>query len=54
MVKSSNPYLMRIAGLLYNHVFTLIARPMEAEQLNQIANRLNDLNARHLALRGYL
>ncbi|HSI24263.1 MAG TPA: peptide chain release factor 2 [Methylotenera sp.] len=27
---------------------------MEAEQLNQIANRLTDLSARHLALRGYL
>ncbi|HAJ70824.1 MAG TPA: peptide chain release factor 2 [Methylophilaceae bacterium] len=27
---------------------------MEAEQLNLIANRLTDLNVRHLALRGYL
>ncbi|HSI43861.1 MAG TPA: peptide chain release factor 2 [Methylotenera sp.] len=27
---------------------------MEAEQLNSIANRLTDLSARHLALRGYL
>jgi hypothetical protein len=31
-----------------------IARFMEAEQLNQIANRLSDLNQRNLALRGYL
>jgi hypothetical protein len=29
-------------------------QPMEAEQLNQIANRLSDLAERHHALRGYL
>lgn len=45
---------MCIARLLYNRGFTSIARLMEAEQLNQIANRLNDLNERNLALRGYL
>jgi N-acetyl-anhydromuramyl-L-alanine amidase AmpD len=28
--------------------------PMEAEQLNAIANALSDLTQRHLALRGYL
>ena len=39
---------------LYNRGFTQIARLMEAEQLNQIANRLNDLSERNLALRGYL
>ncbi|MFT7228395.1 MAG: hypothetical protein ACI8PW_000982 [Methylophilaceae bacterium] len=27
---------------------------MEAEQLNQIANRLTDLHTRNLDLRGYL
>lgn len=30
------------------------SRPMEAEQLNLIANRLTDLKQRNLALRGYL
>lgn len=40
--------------ILYNGGFSWIARCMEAEQLNQIANRLNDLSARNLALRGYL
>jgi hypothetical protein len=30
------------------------AKTMEAEQLNQIANRLTDLSERNHALRGYL
>lgn len=41
----------------YNHtllIFSTTTKPMEAEQLNAIANRLNDLNARTQALRGYL
>jgi len=36
-------------------VFTQFkTHPMEAEQLNAIANALSDLTQRHLALRGYL
>jgi hypothetical protein len=40
--------------LLYNHAFDSKVATMEAEQLNQIANRIADLNARSHALRGYL
>jgi hypothetical protein len=46
--------------LRYNYFFiglnfkSKAATIMEAEKLNQIANRLNDLSERNHALRGYL
>jgi hypothetical protein len=60
MVRSYKP-LSKTAGmqraLLASCIIAVllsIARLMEAEQLNQIANRLTDLHERNLALRGYL
>ena len=43
-------------GLMYNSVFLLQygLQSMDAEHLNQIANRLADLAERNNALRGYL
>jgi hypothetical protein len=37
-----------------SNIESKVANIMEAEQLNQIANRLTDLSERNHALRGYL
>ncbi|HEY3301803.1 MAG TPA: hypothetical protein VGJ90_13605 [Methylophilaceae bacterium] len=46
----------RSSALMYNFAFKIkdVVQFMEAEQLNQIGNRLTDLSERHIALRGYL